>query len=110
RIVGNILVILGVAFAVMITVTATSLFARIETQTVSELEHETEKFRAFIDQTVPAMDTPITADSILTLFLQENIAETHESFFSMMNGVPDRRSRNAPPVRLDQDPKFVDHI
>jgi hypothetical protein len=47
---------------------------------------------------------------LLTRYLTVKVPDRGETFFTMMNGVPHRRSAGTPPTRLDTDRAFVTEI
>ncbi len=108
RILAWILLLVTIAIVAIVAVTGRSLFSRADAQVAAELSHEADKFRAFASKPDPRTGTEFFAvREVLTSHLQHNLAEDSEMFFSIIDGVADRRSGGDPTVRLDQDSAFV---
>lgn len=108
RILGWILLIVAVAIVAIVVITGRSAFTRVDAQMNAELVHETEKFRAFASKPDPSTGREFfTVRELLTSHLQHNLPEHTETFFSIIDGTPDRRSVGDPRVRLDADAEFV---
>ncbi len=108
RILAWILLIVTIAVTVMVVATARSVVAAVYSAANAELGHEAEKFREFAGRPDPATGREFASvQALLTSHLQHNLPEHTETFFSIVDGVPDRRSAGDPPVRLDRDAAFV---
>ncbi|MPV48842.1 MULTISPECIES: cell wall metabolism sensor histidine kinase WalK [unclassified Pseudactinotalea] len=108
RILAWILLIVTIAVSVIVVATARSVLAGVQSGANTELTHEAEKFRGFASRPDPATGREFTSvRELLTSHLQHNLPEHSETFFSVIDGVPDRRSGGDPPVRLDLDAAFV---
>ncbi|TQO22356.1 signal transduction histidine kinase [Paramicrobacterium agarici] len=108
RILAWILLIVTIAVVAIVAVTGRSLFSRADAQVAAELGHEAAKFRAFADKPDPSTGTEFfTVRELLTSHLQHNLAEDTEMFFSIVDGVADRRSGGTPAARIDQNAAFV---
>lgn len=108
RILIWIMVPVTVAVALLVGITGRVLWARIDVAARAELAHEAEKFRDFASGLDP--DTGQRFEDVRHLlagFVSRNLAEDEESFFSIVDGRPDRRSIGEPPARLDLDEEFV---
>ncbi|QPZ38888.1 sensor histidine kinase [Paramicrobacterium chengjingii] len=108
RILAWILLLVTIAVVAIVAVTGRSLFSRADAQVGAELSHEADKFRASASKPDPSTGTEFfTVRELLTSHLQHNLAEDSEMFFSIVDGVADRRSGGDPAARLDQDSAFV---
>lgn len=108
RILTATLLVVALALCAIIVVTGRSLFARVEADAAAELTHEVEKLRSFAE-TAAAQGTS-DVRTLLTDFLAQNVSETNETQFSIVDGRSDRRSRVEPPVRMDASETFVSEI
>jgi len=107
RILTATLCVVALALIAIIFVTGRSLFARVESTAALELSHEAAKLRAYAESAdARAGDTR----ELLTGYLSQHIAETHETLFSIVDGVPDRRSRAEPLERLDRSADFLAQV
>lgn len=108
RILGGILLIVTLAVALIVIVTARAMFARIDTAAATELTHETDKFRTFAAGVDPGTGAPFTSvGEMLSAYLTHAVPESDEALFSVVDGRAHLRSRGAPPARLDKDPAFI---
>lgn len=108
RILGWILLIVTLAAVVIVGATGRAMYVRVDAQANAELAHEAEKFREFAARPDPATGAPFTtATDLLTSHLQHNLPEQDETFFSIVDAEPSRRSAGSPPARLDRDEQFV---
>ncbi len=110
RILGWMLLLVGLALLVSVAATRIILVDRLDDRLDLELEQEAAKLRAFAVTAVdPATGRPYReVDALLARHLQRNLPDRHETFFSLVQGVPDRRSPGpTAPARLDDDRAFV---
>ncbi|MCW4456875.1 cell wall metabolism sensor histidine kinase WalK [Microbacterium sp. MPKO10] len=108
RILAWILLLVTIAIVAIVVVTGRSLFSRADSQVAAELAHEADKFRAFATKPDPSTGKEFfTVRELLTSHLQHNLAEDNEMFFSIIDGVADRRSGGERIARIDTDPEFV---
>lgn len=108
RILIWIMVPVTVAVAILVGITGRVLWARIESAARAELAHEGEKFRDFASGLDPQTGERFgDVRQLLASFVSRNLAEDEETFFSIVDGRPDRRSIGEPPARLDLDEAFV---
>jgi len=110
RILGWMLLLVGLALSVSVAATWIILVDRLDDRIDRELEQEAAKLRAFSTTAVdPATGQAYRqVDALLARHLQRNLPDRHETFFSLVQGVPDRRSPGSlPPARLDDDRAFV---
>ncbi|GAA0715734.1 HAMP domain-containing histidine kinase [Dactylosporangium roseum] len=112
RILGWMLLLVALALLVSVAVTRMVLLDRLDDRLDRELEQEARKLRAFAATAVdPATGGPYQrVDDFLARHLQHNVPDRHEMYFSLVSGVPDRRSAGVPPARLDEDAAFVAKI
>lgn len=111
RILAWIMLIVTLAVLVMVMVTGRSMIIRVRSVANDEVAHEAQKFREFAARPDPETGEPFTSvEALLTSYLVHNLAEPDEMFFTIVNGVADRRSAGEPPVRLDLDGRFVDMV
>jgi signal transduction histidine kinase len=112
RVLAWLLVVVGVAVLGSVLVSRQLLMADVDRQLNAELTHEASKFRAFaasdIDPETGARYTGV--DQLLARYLERNLPEGGETFFSLVNGRPSRRSAGQPDARLDTDKAFLAHI
>jgi signal transduction histidine kinase len=80
------------------------LLARVDGRLDSELEHEYEKLRAFAERSGGSFGR---ADDLLAGYLASAVPEDDETYFSVIDDRPDRRSNNEPLARLDRDATFL---
>lgn len=108
RILGWILAVVAVAVGLIVVATANAVLSRVHAAAAAELGHETEKFREFASRPNPRTGAAFaTVDQLLTAHLRYNLPEHEETFFTIVDGRPDRRSAAEPPLRLDRDEAFV---
>jgi signal transduction histidine kinase len=112
RVLAWLLVVVGVAVLGSVLVSRELLMADVDRQLSAELTHEATKFRAFaasdIDPRTGARYTSV--DQMLARYLERNLPEGGETFFSLVDGQPSRRSVGQPDARLDTDRAFVAHV
>lgn len=83
--------------------------ARLDAEVDEQLRRETDKLRRFARTArEPATGEPFAdGASLLTEFMAVNLPSREETFFSIVDGRPDRRSPNTAPARLDLDAAVV---
>ncbi|MEU4576961.1 ATP-binding protein [Nonomuraea sp. ATR24] len=109
RIVGWMLAVVGLALFVSIFATWTILLNRLDGRMESELSNEAEKLRRYA---VTALDpqTGRPVDDVAKLmsgYLAYNPPDRWETFFSIVDGAPDKVSGVTPPAPLDNDAALV---
>lgn len=104
RIVGWLMLLVAVILAANLLVATRVLQARADDRIGDELTHEYDKLEAFIEQSAGAH---ARVDDLLTAYLGTAVPDDSEAYFTVVDGRPDRRSGNDPPVRLDADAEFV---
>ncbi|GAA1537735.1 HAMP domain-containing sensor histidine kinase [Kribbella lupini] len=108
RIIGWMLAVLALALAAVVFLTWQVLSARSDASADAELTHESTKFHAYAGSpTAAPFDTP---EKLLDHWLQVNLPDTSEAFFTIVDGRASRRSLGTPPARLDTDLAFVQRI
>jgi signal transduction histidine kinase len=112
RIVGWMLLLVGVALTVAVALTWTILVNRMDGRLADELQHEAAKFRQFAKHPVDPRTSERPADvaAFLTAYLSQNVPDDNETFFSIVDGKADRRSVDDPPARLDRDKALVSKL
>jgi two-component system OmpR family sensor kinase len=112
RVLGWILVLVGTAALGSVLVSRQVLVSGVDRQVNAELVHEANKFRAFAASNVdPNTGRQYTsADELLARYLERNLPEHGETFFSLVDGQPARRSPASPAARLDKDQGFVKRV
>lgn len=104
RIVAWLLLFVGAVLGANLVVTARLLQTRAENDVSEELAHEYDKLATYL--TRPEGDAE-RVDELLTEYLGVAFPEEDEAFFTVVDGVADRRSADPLGVRLDRDPAFV---
>jgi len=109
RIVGWCVLLVALALGISVLVAGRVLLARGDNRLSDELVHEGDKLRAYAVSSVdPRTGQPFsTVDGMLTGFLRDNLPDTDETFFSVVDGRADHRSSQRPLARLDTDPAVV---
>ena len=108
RIIGWLLGVLALALTAVVFLGWQVLSARSNSAADTELTHEAAKFRAFAaSDTAAAFSTP---EEVLDYWLQNNLPDGSEAFFTVIDGDPHHRSQGSPPARLDLDEPFVQRI
>ncbi|TDB96743.1 HAMP domain-containing histidine kinase [Actinomadura sp. 7K534] len=112
RIVGWMLLLVGLALAGSVAVTWSVLSARLDDRVDGELTHEANKLRSYSRNAAdPATGRPpANVSELLTDYLARNLPDDYETFFSVVDGRAERRSAQPPPARLDRDPAFVARV
>ncbi|ONI68908.1 two-component sensor histidine kinase [Kribbella sp. ALI-6-A] len=100
--------VLALAVTAVVFLTWQVLSARSDAAADSELTHEAIKFRAYAgSDTAARLGTP---ERMLDYWLQTNLPDTSEAFFTIVDGKAYHRDRGSPPARLDTDVAFVQRI
>jgi hypothetical protein len=109
RIVGWMVLLVGLALAVSVALTWRVLLARVDERVNAEIAHEADKLRTFASSATDQQGRPYTeVDALLERYLRETLPEAEdEAFFSVVAGRPTHRSLGTAPARLDTDPAFV---
>jgi len=104
RIVAWLLLLVTVVLAANLLIATRVLNARTESRLDDELGHEYQKLAAFVDRS-GADYTRV--DRLLNAYLASTMPEDDETYFSVIDGRPDRRSSIEPLTRLDLDRELV---
>ncbi|SPL95585.1 two-component sensor histidine kinase [[Actinomadura] parvosata subsp. kistnae] len=109
RIVGWMLVVVGIALAVAVSVTWSTLLARLDHRMDLELGNEVEKLRRYAASAHdPQSGQPLAdVEDLMIGYLQLNAPDRWETFFSILDGKAHKISAVPPPVRLDTDERLV---
>jgi len=112
RVLGWILLLVGAAVLGSWLVSRQVLVGGVDQKVTAELTHEASKFRAFASSAVDPNTGKAyqSADELLGRYLERNLPEHGETFFSLVDGRPSRRSPASAAARLDNDPAFVAHV
>lgn len=112
RVLGWMLVLVGACVLGSVLFARQLLLADVDRQLNAELTHEASKFRAFAASDLdPATGRRYASvDVLMDRYLERNLPEDGETFFTLVDGQPSRRSPGQPEARLDTDRRFVDHI
>lgn len=108
RIVGAMVGLIAVAFAAALIFSAQILTARTNAMLDERLTHAATSFRTFALS--PSGSSQSTVEQLLTRYLRDTVANPAETTFSLVDGVPHRRTAGDPPARLDRDPVFLDLV
>lgn len=99
------LLVLGLALAASVAVSAQVLSGRADDLTTDALSHEVDTLRAFVRS--PAAREAQNVEQLLTTYLQSTVPDDAETMFTLVDGKPHRRVTDSPPVRLDRDRAFL---
>ena len=112
RVLGWILLLVGAAVLGSVLVSRQVLLGGVDQKVNAELTHEASKFRVFASSNVDPNTGTVyrSADELLARYLERNLPEHGETFFSLVDGRPARRSPGTPAARLDTDPAFIAHV
>ncbi|WP_116026508.1 ATP-binding protein [Thermomonospora umbrina] len=112
RIVGWMLLLVGLALAASVLMTWSVLSARLNDRVNDELTHEANKLRGYVRTGVdPATGRPpANVSELLTGYLVHNLPDGYETFFSVVDGRAERRSAQEPMARMDRDTAFVARV
>jgi signal transduction histidine kinase len=112
RIVGWMVLLVGLALAVSVALSWRVLLARVDERVNAEIAHEADKLRTFASSATDPRGRPYTTvDALLERYLRETLPEAEdEAFFSIVAGRPTHRSLGTAPARLDTDPAFVARV
>ncbi|SDW72922.1 Signal transduction histidine kinase [Amycolatopsis xylanica] len=111
RILAWVLLVVLLALAGTLLATRTVLRNQLDQRLDNEIAHGTNKLRAYLaspDSRPPGQ--PVTVDALLGRYLERNLPEKYETFFSIVGGVASRRSAIEPPARLDNDHALVTEL
>ncbi|MFG1702727.1 sensor histidine kinase [Nonomuraea sp. M3C6] len=109
RIVGWMLAVVGLALSVSIFATWTILLTLLDDRVNHELSNEAEKLRGYA-ATARDPETGSTVTNVQELlegYLAFNAPDRWETFFSIVDGEPHKRTGVEPPAPLDEDPDLV---
>jgi len=108
RIVGWMLLVVGLALSVSIAATWTILWVRLNDRVNAELANETDKLRKYTAE-VQARGgrAPDDVSRFLADYLAINAPDRWETFFTIVDGAPDKITAVTPPARLDADEALV---
>lgn len=111
RILAWVLLVVLLALAGTLLATRTVLRNQLDQRLDNEIAHETSKLRAYLGSpdSRPA-GQPVTVDALLGRYLERNLPEKYETFFSIVDGAASRRSAIEPPARLDTDRALVTEL
>ncbi|MEV0287625.1 MULTISPECIES: ATP-binding protein [unclassified Kribbella] len=105
RIIGWMFGVLALALSALVFLTWQVLATRADAAADDELTHEANKFRAFAkSQAAASFAQP---EALLDRWLQSNLPDDSEAFFTIVDGREYHRSQGTPPARLDTDAAFV---
>ena len=112
RVLGWILLLGGSLCSASLLVSRQVLLGGVDQHVTEELTHEASEFRAFASSNLDPNTGKVyrSADELLARYLERNLPEHGETFFSLVDGRPARRSPGNPPARLDTDPAFIAHV
>ena len=100
--------VLALALSAVVFLTWQVLAARSDSAADAELTHEANKFRAYAGSpTAAGFSRP---EEVLDRWLQSNLPDSSEGFFTVVDGRAYHRSQGSPPARLDTDPAFIAKI
>jgi two-component system, OmpR family, sensor kinase len=110
RIVAWNVLALTLALGLALAAAAAVLHTRLDERIDRELRQEAAELRALSGGRDPSTGQPFHGDvaRILEVFLQRSIPAQHETFVAYLEGEPYLRSRDEPPVRLDQLPELTE--
>ncbi len=100
--------VLALAMVMVVFVTWQVLSSRSDDAADRELSHEAAKFRGFA--ATPDAAALRTPEELLERWLQLNLPDDSEAFFTIVDGRPYRRGQGTPPARLDTDSAFIQRI
>lgn len=109
QIVGWLVLLVACALGVQVVIVGRLLANRADTRLAAALEREGEQLRSFAARGVdPSNGAPFTdVGSLLDAYLRNNLPETDETLFSIVDGRPASRTAQAPPARVDLVPSVV---
>ena len=108
RIIGWMFGVLALALSALVFLTWQVLAVRADAAADDELSHEAYKFRAFAKSQAAASFT--RPEALLDRWLQSNLPDDSEAFFTIVDGREYHRSQGTPPARLDTDAAFVQRL
>jgi hypothetical protein len=112
RIVGWMVLLVGLALAVSVVLSWRVLLARVDERVNAELVHEADKLRSFASSATDRQGRSYSrVDALLERYLRETLPEAEdEAYFSVVDGRPTHRSLGTAPARLDTDQAFVARV
>ena len=112
RIVGWMVLLVGLALAVSVVLSWRVLLARVDERVNAELVHEADKLRSFASSATDRQGRPYyRVDALLERYLRETLPEAEdEAYFSVVGGRPTHRSLGTAPARLDTNLAFVARV
>ncbi|WP_137122555.1 sensor histidine kinase [Segeticoccus rhizosphaerae] len=108
RIIGWMVLLVAIALAGSIVVTAQVISVRADDIAGDNLSHEADSFHAYAAS--PTGRSQQSVDALLTRYLEDSVPDSGESYFTLLDDQPDRRSSVEPPARLDTDPGFIKEV
>jgi signal transduction histidine kinase len=104
RIIAWVMLLVTVVLAANLLIAMRVLDARARSRLDDELGHEYRKLATFVER---FGDDHASVDDLLDAYLSSTVPEKSETYFSVVDRRPDRRSSNEPLARLDLDDEFV---
>ena len=94
-------------------ITAWSMLTAQQNQAIDgHLSREAQELQVLAEKAIdPSTDANFTsAKGLLELYIQRTVPDPNETMFVMVNGSVISRTTDTPPVRLDQDPEFLELV
>lgn len=108
RIIGWMVLLVGIALGGSVLATAQIVSLRADAIATEALNHEAQSFHAFVNS--PTGRSQRSVDGLLTRYLTDTVPDNAETFFTVVDGQPHRRSSGSPSARLDNNAAFLEHI
>lgn len=108
RIVGWMTLLVALALAASVVGATQVLAERADAMATDSLTHRATGFRAFAESAVGRSHSSV--DALLTDYLVTTAPTAGATAFTLVDGVPGRRSSGTPPARLDTDPAFLTRV
>ncbi len=108
RIIGWMVLLVGIALGGSVLATAKIMSLRADSLATEALNHESDSFHTYVRSPTGRAQTSV--DGLLTRYLTDTVPDSAETFFTVVDGTPHRRSSVGPPARLDNDHAFIAHI
>ncbi len=108
RIIGWMILLVGIALGGSVLATAKIVSLRADSLTIEALNHEVDSFHAFVRS--PTGYSQTSVEALLTRYLTDSVPDSGETYFTLLDGKPNRRSSDEPQARLDTDDAFVRHV
>ncbi len=105
RIIGWMLLLVTIALAGSIIVTSKALSVRADGLVNENLSHEADSFHTYAGSATGRSHP--TVERLLTGYLRASVPDGAETFFTLVDGRPQRRSAPEPEARLDTDEAFI---